>query len=374
MAAMTQAAVAVEAGRIEIEEFPIPAAGHDGAVLEIESTGLCGTDLFFLHDPPSMIRFPLILGHESVGRVIDIGPGARERWKLREGERIAIEEIFPCGRCRACRYVNYHLCEAGNRRYGAIATAVAPSLWGGFSRHLYMHPDSLPYRIAEHVPDALAPLFIPLANGIRWVRQVGGLQIGQSVVIQGPGAHGLGCVVAAREAGASPIVVTGLSADHARLAVARELGAHVTIDVDAEDVHARVLESTDGRGAHLVVDVTPGAPEAFAAALELVAIGGTVVVAGVKHRPLRELAVDRIFLKEITVRGVYGRDFRAVEPAIRMLEADPARFRSMVTHSFPLERTAQALRTFAREGSHDGHPVHVCVHPQLANHQDQEAR
>lgn len=367
MGTMTQAAVAVEPGRIELDEFPLPAIGADGALLEIESTGLCGTDLYFLHHPPEMIRFPLILGHECVGRIAAIGPDASRRWNLREGDRIAVEEIFPCRRCRTCRHVNYHLCEQPNRRYGAISTEVAPAIWGGFSRHMHLHADSLVYPLADHVPDELAPLFIPLANGLKWVRNVGALEVGQTVVVQGPGAHGLGCVAAARAAGAGLIIVCGLGIDAARFEVARELGAHVAIDVQTEDAVERVRELTGGHGADLVLDVTAGAPDALVQAIDMVAVGGTVVIAGVKHRPIPNFDADQIFLKEISVHGVYGRDFRTVEPAIRMLEEAPENYRSLVTHSFGLEDTALALSTFAREGDYEGEPVHVCVHPQGAS-------
>lgn len=355
------AAVAVTPGRTEIEEFDLPDIGPDEALMTIEATGLCGTDLFFYHHAPDMVQFPLILGHEPVGRVARIGDRAARRWGVREGDRIVVEEIFPCSRCRMCRHLNYHLCENGGR-YGAVATTVAPALWGGFSESMYLHPDSLVYRMSDDVPTDLGPLFIPIANGIRWVQQVGGLGIGDTVVVQGPGPHGLGCVVAAREAGAGAIIVTGTGRDATRLAVARKLGADVVIDVESEDAVARVAEITQGRLADLVLDVTAGAPEAFDAALDLAGIGGTIVVAGAKHRESPNVAVDKIFLKELTVRGVYGRDSRAVRPAIALIESGRYPLHELVTHTFALEDTATALRAFTRSDPLVD-PVHICVMP-----------
>ncbi|NMH97368.1 zinc-dependent alcohol dehydrogenase [Pseudonocardia acidicola] len=355
------AAVAVTPGRTELDEFDLPDIGPDDALMMIEATGLCGTDLYFYHQAPDMVRFPLILGHEPVGRVARIGDRASRRWGVREGDRIVVEEVFPCSRCRRCRYLNYHLCENGGR-YGAVATTVEPALWGGFSEYMYLHPDSLVYRVSDDVPADLGPLFIPIANGIRWVQQVGGLGIGDTVVVQGPGPHGLGCVIAAREAGAGTIVVTGTARDAPRLAVARELGADVVVDVDAEDPVARVAEITGGRLADLVVDVTAGAPDAFGAALRLAGFGGTVVVAGARHRGCPDVAVDTIFLKELTVRGVYGRDSRAVRPAIALIESGRYPLHRLVTHSFALEDTAAALDAFARSDPRTD-AVHVCVRP-----------
>ena len=89
------------------------------------------------------------------------------------------------------------------------------------------------HKIADHVPTKVAPFYVPLSNGIRWAHVEGGIGIGGTVVIQGPGGQGLACVIAAKEAGAGLIIVTGRGRDAARLALAREFGAHHTIDVDA---------------------------------------------------------------------------------------------------------------------------------------------
>jgi threonine dehydrogenase-like Zn-dependent dehydrogenase len=92
-----------------------------------------------------------------------------------------------------------------------------------------LHPNSLVYPLAEHVPAEMGPLFLPLSNGLRWVRDVADLPLGGTIVIFGPGQHGLSCVIGAREAGAGLIIVVGLESDRKRLDVARSLGAHATI-------------------------------------------------------------------------------------------------------------------------------------------------
>ena len=111
---------------------------------------------------------------------------------------------------------------------------VPPGLWGGYSEYVYLDPQALIHRIADHVPTECAPFYVPLSNGIRWTHLEGGIGIGDTVVILGPGGQGLACVIAAREAGAGKIIITGRARDANRLALAREFGAHHTIDVDAE--------------------------------------------------------------------------------------------------------------------------------------------
>src|SRR5690349_8291096 len=118
----TKAAVLVEPRRIEIEEFPIPECGDDGGLLRIEATGVCGSDVAAYRGEFSADLFPmpLVLGHEIVGRVERIGRLAAERWNLREGDRIVVEEHLPCGRCSLCTSGRQKMCI--KRRYGSVST------------------------------------------------------------------------------------------------------------------------------------------------------------------------------------------------------------------------------------------------------------
>jgi len=129
------------------------------------------------------------------------------------------------------------------------------------------------------------------------------------VLILGPGQRGLASVIAARAAGADTIIVTGLTRDAKKLALAKEFGADHTIDVEQEDVRARVADLTGGRGADVVVEVSSYATEPVAAALHLAATGGRVVLAGVKgFKAVPEFVSDLIVVKELTVRGRVRRD------------------------------------------------------------------
>lgn len=362
------AAVLTGPRRIELQDFPVPDVGHDDGLLRVEASGVCGADwdpLFLGHAPQDRIG-QSILGHEIVGRVWRIGPTAAARWGVQEGDRIAVEEDIPCGRCRLCRTGRYRMCNGlsgygEGRRYGFTSVAEPPYLWGGYSEVLYLHPNSVVHKVPDDIPAAEATLFLPISNGIEWVRRYGQLQIGGTVVVQGPGQHGLGCVVAAREGGAGLIVVTGRSTDGPRLEIAKALGADVVINVDEEHAVRRLRKLTDGVLADVVVDTTHRAPQALSQAIDMACIGGTVVVAGLKLAAV-ELPTDKLIMKDLSLRGANGHGLESVSAAISIIASKKYPIHEMCSHTFALDQTEDALRTVGGEGA--AMPVHVTVRPE----------
>ena len=254
------AAVAVAPLRTELRRLPAPAVGPDDGLLAVDACGLCGTDWDFYTRQRGAHLGPLILGHEIVGRVAALGEDAAKRWNITSGDRIAVEEFLPCGQCEFCRSGRPALCEATDSRsegpflrYGATSIDIPPGLWGGFSEILYLHPHALVHRIPDDLSSDLATLFVPVSNGVRWVLKEGRLPRGGTAVIIGPGAHGLGCVVAAVEGGARHVIAVSRSSA-ARLEAARALGA-IPIAADRTDVVAKVREITNGEMADLIVDL-----------------------------------------------------------------------------------------------------------------------
>ena len=357
-----KAAVLVEPRRIEIEEFPVPECGDDGGILTIEATGVCGSDVAAFRGEFSADLFPmpLVLGHEIVGRIERIGAKAAARWGVREGDRIVVEEHIPCGRCTLCTGGRQKMCI--KRRYGSVSTATAPALWGGYAERLYLHSDSVIYPVPDSIPAELVPLFIPISNGLDWIERVGDLRVGGTVVIQGPGAHGLGSLIGARECGAETVIVTGLSRDRARLELALALGATHVIEADREDVRERVRDITSGRLADIVLDVTPGATEPIEIAADLAGVGGTILVAGYKHGHASPgFKSDPFFFKELTLKGVWGRSSESVAPALRLIESGRYPLERLCTHRFSIDETAEALETAG--GMRGVEAIHVTVMP-----------
>ncbi len=362
-----RAAVATAPATTELRDLPLPGVGPDDGLLRVEAAGICGTDWeLYLRESRGRGLGPLILGHENVGRVVAVGERAAERWGVAAGDRVAVEEFLPCGTCRLCRSGSYRLCEATDSRsgrpflrYGSTPVTVAPGLYGGFSEYLYLHPRAIVHAVGD-LPAQLATLFVPVANGIRWVLQQGGLQLGQTVVVQGPGQHGLGCVVAARHGGAGTVIVVGTPSDAARLEVARRLGAdHV---LAGPGVVGAVLELTGGAGADMVVDLAPGATGTVEDALSMSARQGTVLLAASKHgKPVTGFEHDTVVRKELTVMGVRGHDQRSVEPAIDLLRSERFPLRLLCTHAFGLHEVDHALRVAGARL--DPEAIHVSVLP-----------
>ena len=148
-------------------------------------------------------------------------------------------------------------------------------------------------------------------------------------------------------------MITGLTRDAEKLALARELGADAAIDVEQNDVVASVREATGG-GAEVVVDTTPYAPQSLNHAIAIAVRKGRIVVAGLKgQRRAQDLAVDSIIFKELTIRGVLSMPVDETFRAVELIEAGRYPFAKLHTHSFPIE---QARGRHPRAGR--GHPGH----------------
>lgn len=343
--------------------FPLPAVGDDDAVLRVEACGICGSDYEqYAGALPS--RYPVIPGHEPVGTIEAIGPAAARRWGVRTGDRVAVESMLPCGHCADCVQGNYRLCgqRGGVSVYGFKPTDDAPALWGGYATHMYLDPHALVHRMAPQVAPEIAVMFNPLGAGFRWAVDMPRLRPGETIVILGPGQRGLACAIAAREAGAGTIIITGLRRDDEKLALAREFGAHEAIDVERENAVKRVREITDNRMADVVVDVTSYAVDAVTQAIDLARRGGRVVLAGTKGgRAVPEFVSDRIVTKELTVMGALGVDWAAYEHAIRLIESGRYPLEKLHTHTLPLAEAERGIRMLSGE---TGEPaIHIALVP-----------
>lgn len=366
--AFIRAAVAVEPGRTEIQELAVPALDAASGLLRVAITGVCGSDWGYYQNLPRS-RGPLVLGHETVGYVERIGSIAAQQWKVREGELVALEEYLPCGHCEYCRSGEFRLCNAtdwrlGGMRYGATGLNRAPGLWGGFAQAQYLHLNTVFHRVPSGVEPRHAALALPLSNGIEWTYLQGRAGPGQTVLIQGPGQQGLACVVAAREAGAERVIVTGLSneTDRQRLALARELGAHDTIDIEQQDLLETVADITGGRMADLVIDCASGGPASVSSAIQLARKRGTVILAGQKRQPVPAFDSDGIIANFLTVKGMRGHSYASVELALQLIAANRHNVTRMCTHTLSLGETDLALRSLVDDGVEGA--IHITIDPE----------
>jgi threonine dehydrogenase-like Zn-dependent dehydrogenase len=342
-------------------DIPIPEIDESSAILRLEACGICGSDY---EQFEGMLKTPVpaIPGHEPLGIIEKIGDIAAARWGVDVGDRVAVETMLACHHCDTCLHGRYQLCEE-RRIYSYIPLSEAPGLWGGYSQYMFLHGNSIVHKVDKSLPAEIAVIFNPLGAGYRWAVEMPQAKPGDTVVVMGPGQRGLASVIALHQVGVRNIIVTGLEADHSKLALARHYGALHTVDVTNENVVHRVKELTNGRGADIVVDVSSYATKPVADALQLVKPGGQIVLAGVKgFKAVDNFVSDLIVLKEVTIKGAIGVTSTGYRQAIELLESGAVDFEPMHTHNFELEDAELAIRTLAREIEGE-ESIHSCLIP-----------
>jgi alcohol dehydrogenase len=353
--------------KLEIRTFDLPAIGEDDGLLEVELVGVCGSDpgIYAGRTSGAPRPYPIIMGHEIVGRIVRMGPAAKARLGVKEGDRVVLEYAFGCGQCDPCISGNYTTCDRRYNYGSMISCAEPPHLFGGYSEYVYIHPRAMVHKVGDDLPPEVGILICAvLGNAVRWLRHIGGVSIGDCVAIVGPGQQGLAAVAVAKECGAEPVVIVGISRDEKRLEMAERFGADRTVNSDEEDPVDVISSLTEGRMARVVMDVS-GSPSGAQTALSLAGKGSIVVLPGIYKGKEVPLDLDRAVFNEITLKGVFSHDFRAVRPAIMMAKRGRYPLEELVTHRFPLEEAERALRLVGGEEEGDL-PLKVVLDPKAS--------
>ena len=369
MAERVLAAVRTAPGTTELREFPMPDIPADGALMQVEVAGICGTDVKMYGKPP--FASPVIMGHENIGVIAKAGREFTERKGFREGDRVFVEHYVGCFKCDWCHMGEYRHCENTDwrtnpdaRRYGYTTSDNPHHLWGGFSQYMYLPWNSVLHKVPDNVSAELAGVATPMSNGIEWALIDGGVGYDSTVLIQGPGQQGLSQAVACKQAGASLIIVTGTTRDAARLDLAKTLGADHTIDVQTEDPRERINEITGGKGVDVVLDCTSGAGTA-PVLLGIDALkrrAGTLVVQG-EMAAFPDFPIKKLTEKAITVKSARGHSYRACELAMAQLASDRFPLDRLTSHRYGLGEVDTAIRAVGGQVG-DG-VVHVSLFPQV---------
>jgi alcohol dehydrogenase len=352
-----------EPRRLVQRQFALPAIDDDDALLRVEACGLCGTDHEQFTGTLSA-GFAFVPGHETVGVIEALGVGAAERWEVDVGDRVAVEVFQSCRSCAACRLGQYQRCAAHGigDMYGFIDVDRPPGLWGGYATHQYLAKDSLVLKVPDAIDPVTATLFNPLGAGFRWGVTVAGTAPGDVVAVLGCGVRGLATLVAARQAGAAFVLVTGSGPhDAPRLELARRFGADLVVDVREADPTKELRRAT-GRLADVVVDVTAKAPTALAQAVAIAAPGGTIVVAGTRgSTETPGFHPDDLVYKELRVQGALGVNADAYRQALELLASGRYPFDDVPRQTVGLDGLPRLLEMMAGEGA--APPLHGVVVP-----------
>lgn len=357
----TTSMVMTDVGEMSPQEFPLPDVSDEGALLEVEMTSVCGTDIGIFSGKSKIHAIPLIFGHEVVGRVIDGNEDTLAGLGIAIGDRVVPEPYIPCHQCTYCHGGNYHMCEH-RRCYGVtISSSSTPHLWGGYGEYMYLDPKSKVHQIGEDIPPEAACMATVVGNAWRWVITKGSVDPDDSVVIVGPGAQGLATTLVAEKAGAHPIVLTGLESDRTRLDIGEELGASHTVLVDQGDPVEKIHAIVGDEGADVVI-ITAPATQAIQLGFDLIAPLGTIVIPAVVGEST-ELQTDQIMRNEITVLGGRGQA-NSVEPALQLVERHPNAVAKLISHRFPMAQAQTALEKQFGPNGRDQEIVHAALEPE----------
>ena len=330
-----RAAVFLGDGTYEIRELPIPTPPPGGAVLKVEAVGLCGSDVAQFHGVelvPGGSTFPVVPGHETVGRVVALAPDSQ--LGVAEGDRVAVDEVLSLTPMRVYGY-------------GDMTGKGEVGLWGGYGEYLEVFAGTRLHRLPSDGPAAPLTVFEPLANAVNWVRTAG-VHAGDVVVVEGPGHQGLAVLEAVLTAEPSTVIVTGTSDDRLRLDAAKAIGATHTVMVDKEDVGALVRDLTGGQGADVVFDIA-SVVQTVPMAIDLVRVRGRVLLAGLKHfAAIPGFVSDLIVLKGLTVSGGSGFTPESMAAAVDLIASGQAHLDVMAGEVFDLEHIEDAIALLAR--------------------------
>jgi threonine dehydrogenase-like Zn-dependent dehydrogenase len=333
---------------IEVREFPRPDLPAGAVLLKTSLSEVCGTDVHLWHGRLSGVPYPIIPGHVSAG-VVDAARGpvtGIDGSAIREGDRVVFFDVHrTCGRCRACTVHRTPTRCAARRVYG-ITDSAAEGLFGGWAQSIYLEPGVGMARL----PDAIS-LDDYIGGGCGLLTAVhiaerAEIRLGDTVVVQGTGAVGLSAIAMARIAGASRIIAIGAPAS--RLALALEMGADITLDLEATTAAARrqaVLDATYGEGADVVIEAA-GAAAAISEGLDLARVGGRYVIAG-HYTDVGDSQVNahqQINRKHLEIRGCWGSEARHFLRALSILERHPTiPFRKIGSRRYGLGQLNEAL-------------------------------
>ena len=323
-------------GRKQWKEVPDPRLiDETDAIIGVDTTTICGTDLHILKGDVPEVTPGRVLGHEAVGTVEAVGSAVTT---VQPGDRVLVSCISACGRCRYCRIGSYGQCLGGG---GWILGHLIDGTQADFVRvpfadtSLYKLPGSLSDEVAVMLSDILPTSYeVGVLNGT--------VRPADVVAIVGAGPIGLAATLTAKLFSPRRIVVIDLA--DARLDMAKRLGADETVNPSREDAVERIKAMTDGLGADVVIEAV-GVPETFELCTELVRPGGHVANIGVHGKPAT-LHLETLWIKNVTITtGLV--DTSSTPTLLSMVSTGALDPQPFATHHFRFDEFEQAYDVFA---------------------------
>ncbi|MCH8553229.1 MAG: L-threonine 3-dehydrogenase [Natronospirillum sp.] len=317
---------------IWLTEAERPEPGHNDLLIRIRKTAICGTDMHIFHWDDwaqQTIPVPMVVGHEYVGVVEDMGSEVRG---FAVGDRVSGEGHITCGHCRNCRAGRRHLCRN--------TIGVGVNRPGAFAEYLVI-PAFNAFKIPDNISDDLASIFDPFGNAVHTALTYD--LVGEDVLITGAGPIGIMAAAVARHAGARHVVITDVN-DY-RLDLAQRMGATRAVNVSEQSLSEVMSELGMTEGFDVGMEMS-GVPSAFEQMLATMNHGGSLALLGI---PPGSMAIDwnQVIFKGLTLKGIYGREMFETWYKMASLLQSGLDLSPIITHRFSVDDFQQGFDIMA---------------------------
>ena len=307
---------------IWMEDVPIPEVGVNDVLIKIKKTAICGTDLhIYKWDEWSQktIHTPMVIGHEYVGVVAQVGLGVRN---IQVGDRVTGEGHIACGHCRNCRRGKLHVCE--------YSIGVGVNRDGAFAEYLCI-PESNVVKLDARISDEMASIMDPFGNATHTALSFP--LIGEDVLITGAGLIGTMATAICRFAGARHIVVTDIS-DY-RLNIAKQMGATLAINPSKGETVKQAIEQLHMRGFDIGLEMS-GSPVAFREMIDSMYKGSKIAQLGILP-DTTTVNWSEIIFNALTIKGIYGREMWETWYQMEQMLISGIDLTPVITHRFHID-------------------------------------
>jgi len=307
-----------------------PVMGHNDLLIKIRKTAICGTDMHIYNWDDwakATIPVPMVVGHEYVGEVVDMGQEVRG---FTVGDRVSGEGHITCGHCRNCRAGRVHLCRN--------TIGVGVNREGSFAEYLVI-PAFNAFKIPDNISDELAAVFDPFGNAVHTALSFD--LVGEDVLITGAGPIGIMAAAVAKHVGARHVVITDVNPY--RLALATKMGATRAVDVSKQKLEDVMKELGMTEGFDVGLEMS-GVPSAFNSMLNNINNGGKIAMLGI---PPSDMAVDwnQVIFKGLVIKGIYGREMFETWYKMASLIQSGLDISPIITHQFPIDKFQDGFDT-----------------------------
>ena len=322
-------------GDLRMVEAPTPVPGPREVLVKVKHCGVCATDLSIAKGTLNLGEgmepvYPVRVGHEWSGIVEAVGS---EAWRVRPGDPVITDTGYSCGECEACLLGEYQRCHRG-RAIGTIGDC-----WPGAMAEYIVIPERLTFKVPDNVPLDEAAMVEPASIGFYGLTRAP-IGPGYNLLVVGTGPIGLGGMACSKGMGTGKTILAGRKEQ--KLAIGKEMGADILVDMTKENLYDVVTRETDGRGMDVIMDTT-GAADLFNDDLRMLRGSGFLVIPGFYERELKNVQIDRLIARDCTLVGAAGTPNMG-RKVLDLLSCGHTRLLPMITDRFPFSRAKEAFR------------------------------